>query len=412
MISLSKRKTSVAQTPRATSRANDNGSTTQPCNCVAEITLLNEAIASLRSDLLMHKQTQTACDALRSEQLKYVSSTLNDIKRGISDAVSSLNNSLECINTKVGSIQNICIDNEAVQSKFIAVNSRIESLESFLDTSGVVVVEKLPMAESAPSVTKTVDPLAVFYPSVMESQQIHTDPEVDAIENFLQGKITTSVQTDCTDVDVGVQCDLLTTPPNSVLARPDTRNHSQFVSNVSSRGWRKPVTRHVTFKDIIETIGTKSEPRYKIPTRTTDRSDGHNAGGFIVSPRKHTKRYFVGGFKNRITENDIYKYVSSRGPKVTMVRIFPSKRNKSDVIVRVNVEDNENSSLLESDYFWPEGYTCQPWLSRTQRMTRRKQRPNDYTGRQYNRTLQCNQIQSNFRSYNRYTALDCDIDID
>lgn len=77
------------------------------------------------------------------------------------------------------------------------------------------------MAESAPSVTKTVDPLAVFYPSVVESQQTHTlsiDPEVDAIENFLQGKVTTSVQTECTDVDVGVQCDLLTTPPDSVLA--------------------------------------------------------------------------------------------------------------------------------------------------------------------------------------------------
>jgi len=57
-------------------------------------------------------------------------------------------------------------------------------------------------------------------------------------------------------------------------------------------------------------------------------------------------------------------YVNARGPHVTMIRRFQSKRSPDDVIFRVNVEDNDNVNLVEERGFWPRGVVCKPWLSR------------------------------------------------
>jgi len=80
--------------------------------------------------------------------------------------------------------------------------------------------------------------------------------------------------------------------------------------------------------------------------------------------RKRTRRYYVGGFKHSITEDKIAQYISRRGPKVTKVVIFRN-RNKP-IVIRVNVEDDSNAQLLCTEYFWPNGVICRPWLSRAQ----------------------------------------------
>ncbi len=66
------------------------------------------------------------------------------------------------------------------------------------------------------------------------------------------------------------------------------------------------------------------------------------------------KRYYIGGFKTSITEDKIYRYVTKRGPSVTMVRIFKSKRNYGTVTIRLNVESNDKCCLLENEASGPD----------------------------------------------------------
>ena len=44
----------------------------------------------------------------------------------------------------------------------------------------------------------------------------------------------------------------------------------------------------------------------------------------------------------------IEKYARRRGVKVSWVRIWPSKRDLDSVVVRLNVEDNQNALRLNS----------------------------------------------------------------
>ena len=64
-----------------------------------------------------------------------------------------------------------------------------------------------------------------------------------------------------------------------------------------------------------------------------------------------------------MNSNMIYNYVTRRGPKVTKVNIFPSRRANDEVTIQINVEANSDSSLLEERGFWPRGIVCKHWLS-------------------------------------------------
>ena len=44
-----------------------------------------------------------------------------------------------------------------------------------------------------------------------------------------------------------------------------------------------------------------------------------------------------------------------------------SKRNKRDVVIRLNIEDNGSADLVETPTFWPRGVRCRPWLDRNER---------------------------------------------
>ena len=79
--------------------------------------------------------------------------------------------------------------------------------------------------------------------------------------------------------------------------------------------------------------------------------------------RKRPKSFYIGGFRNSIDENKIYRYVSRRGPKISKVSVYRSKAHDAAVI-RLNVEDDLNVSLLNDPLFWPEGVVCRPWVSR------------------------------------------------
>ncbi|WAR27239.1 hypothetical protein MAR_012943 [Mya arenaria] len=83
---------------------------------------------------------------------------------------------------------------------------------------------------------------------------------------------------------------------------------------------------------------------------------------FSQNVSKRTKRFFVGGFGPSITENKLEKYIRKRGPKVS--RIVLNKTRYGNVIIRVNVEDDDNASYMTDDpCFWPSDVTCRPWVS-------------------------------------------------
>ena len=49
---------------------------------------------------------------------------------------------------------------------------------------------------------------------------------------------------------------------------------------------------------------------------------------------------------------------------MTWLRIWSSKCNPNNVIIRINVEDNEYADRLTSPHFWPRGVRCRPWVDR------------------------------------------------
>jgi hypothetical protein len=79
-----------------------------------------------------------------------------------------------------------------------------------------------------------------------------------------------------------------------------------------------------------------------------------------------TKRYFVGGFNKSVSIKYLTNFVTSRGATVTMIRKFPMRKSRNKVIVRLNVEANENADLVLDPGFWPKGITCETWMSRAE----------------------------------------------
>jgi hypothetical protein len=84
---------------------------------------------------------------------------------------------------------------------------------------------------------------------------------------------------------------------------------------------------------------------------------------YVIMLENGRKAFTSGGFRNSITENKVFRYVNTRGPKITKVSVF--KSNKYDAaVVRLNVEDDMNVALLDDPLFWPEGVVCRPWVSK------------------------------------------------
>ena len=85
---------------------------------------------------------------------------------------------------------------------------------------------------------------------------------------------------------------------------------------------------------------------------------------------RRVKRFYVGGFNNSITTDKLCSYEQKRGVTVTWVTIFPIKQSNR-VLIRLNVEDNDNSDYVLDNHFWPRFVVCKPWLSRGSRERRR-----------------------------------------
>ena len=132
---------------------------------------------------------------------------------------------------------------------------------------------------------------------------------------------------------------------------------------------------------------------------------------FVRFVKKRAKRYYLGGFMPTVTRQDIAKYVRKRGPTVTWISIWRSKRNRNNVIIRLNVEDNDRAELLESSSFWPLGVTCRPWRDRNDRTDRSANR-RATSGYRCNESRRSTYGRSDIDDYNPYSPLRDGINLD
>lgn len=166
----------------------------------------------------------------------------------------------------------------------------------------------------------------------------------------------------------------------------------------------------VTFAQIIADIGTPKDPRRNgipvhISSRHAQNLDLQYSDEFCVS-KKRPKRFFISGYKDSITESQIAAYVNWRGPRVTFVTIFPSRKSSGFVIVRLNLEADENCHLVEHPGFWPDNVYCKPWLSSgvLQRRRSNHMRPT-YKSHDWTSSTTADTEYRSYYNYNMYSQL-------
>ena len=162
-------------------------------------------------------------------------------------------------------------------------------------------------------------------------------------------------------------------------------------------------------------IEAKSNTETPLAADSPPQTDSDN-DDFSQYVRRRTRRFFVGGFEPHVTENRIAAYVRSKGPTITKVSIFRNQRRKTTV-VRVNVEDDEYAERLLFTDFWPRGITCRPWLSQGQYSNRMAARTDAYTNKNPRHSTGSKKWddynpENDVCDYNRYDALDSDVDVD
>ena len=154
-----------------------------------------------------------------------------------------------------------------------------------------------------------------------------------------------------------------------------TRNTNQEHSD-GTRSGRPIVTRvtrpYVRAKIINEPSENTITEHINGSSRGRDDDSDHddeNDDDFEQYVKKKAKRFYLGGFLISVTRQVIAKYVKkrARGIKVTRIRIWKSRRNPNSVVIRLNVEDNDQAKLLERRSFWPRGVTCRPWRDNNER---------------------------------------------
>ena len=169
-----------------------------------------------------------------------------------------------------------------------------------------------------------------------------------------------------------------------------TRNSNQEHSDgtLSGRPIDTRVTRpYVRAKIINEPSENPITEHINGSSRGRDDDSDHNDeddDDFEQYVKKRAKRFYLGGFLPSVTRQVIAKYIKkrARGIKVTWIRIWKSRRNPNSVVIRLNVEDNDQAKLLERRSFWPRGVTCRPWRDNNERDDRYSRRAHtlDYRG--------------------------------
>jgi len=365
------------------------------CQCSHDLSAVQDTVSGLQSEILLLKQQFVAVEAKRTEQ----SRSLNDIMLGIKTDLKSMfdnvvgnlddchsqvrdyvEHELSSIDDKIERIATSVFDNKFAQDNRNQIYAGVTDIplipQPAMVDAPVIAMEPnctfgnalIPPHDSLPANARTQIDHSFPLDGDAPLMGVGTDPAKDQC-----GDSTRVIRVQVRDQATQTYDAAYWPCPASKLSSRDTGdtvtpNVTPNVANKSNHS--------VTFAEIISKIGTPSAPRVNgIPVRVTERSDSDSSqiqddhistanDDFSVHVRKRSKRFFIGGFKDTMTIQNMNAYVTDRGPRVTMIRRFQSKRSQDDVIFRVNVEINDDVYLVEERGFWPRGVVCKPWLSR------------------------------------------------
>lgn len=435
MISTSKRRTlsQVCNTDN-TQQSDYTCNSRNGCKCRNEVVLLRDTVSSIQAEMLLLKQSVNASNQLRSDQVKAISDTVQSIKSDVTRYAKEFGELVERVSSSTGGDFRVI-----VKTLSETLDQRISSIEKFLDGENIHVVSVAPDRNGGiflpncgcvlpncgcvrqPELTNPVCNDAevekqnlfgnVRIPATSTNSNRLIDIDVSELEQFLLGD-EGSVRR-----DAGSQKE----PNKTAFATPDCRSgalrqpsqHKLKECDSTNEGY---VRIERVGKDIV--CADKGKP---IPVRVTTRSSGTQTDDYVdfsvasERVRRRSKRFYVGGYDETVTTDYVSRFVSKKGPKVTLVRIFPSRKDNK-VTIRLNVEADSNADLVLQRGFWPRGVICRPWMSRavlrrrrdSARNSVREERDDGYR-RRY-RTERPRNTLDNIETYNRYTTLDGEVD--
>lgn len=181
------------------------------------------------------------------------------------------------------------------------------------------------------------------------------------------------------------QCQDRSKPIETLITK---RNKTSFGNSDAFYSERSQMETNDINSTRIEMKPTKSRPdespaTNRIPVHMTNDANmvsiRENAEFHGIS-RKRVDRYFVSGIRKDSTEEGMRSYLEDNKVRVTFVRFFDSYRqNVSSYSAQLNVR-HEDSHILFSHKFWPDGMRIRRWIPKSKFYNRERYSGYDQNG--------------------------------
>ena len=385
-----------------------------------EIKVLTESVNSLKADMLKMKQSHLAVETTRSKQIDTLKSTVLGLKADITTlsnvvckAVTDIKLSAERIESEKSlGVTNLKSEMRLMKGSLASIEDSVFNLQTQVASGKTTVSysgktnrkdkschKSGNLGQSVISLsagTSATDSDSSKRRNINSETLIGTNLDRSFTAELI-GQVPEQQQSGSSGEhspalpnEPGGETDIVTHRTADVEGHPNqpgsenVRSHHGFRSemNMHNTVHTPNVLEHdsglSSYRDVVSSTGSSSnfqnDTGQSISTRITRNAGCDNSCGNYERPeddeddfeqfvKKKAKRFYLGGFKPSITRQRIENYVNKRGPTVTWVRIWNSKRRPNNVIIRINVEDNDRAKLLESERFWPRGVTCRPWVN-------------------------------------------------
>lgn len=396
----------------------------------AEIKVLTDSVNGLKADLLKMKQSQIATETSRSKQIETLKSTVLSMKSdltALSGTVTRAVTNIKLCAERIESEKSLGVTN--LKSEFRLMKDRLASLEDSVFNIQTRATFGWSAASQPGKASRKVKSCQLSGNLGRSGAGNSSSPSVAGSGQITDTELTNeghSGETSVSIPDSGYTAEVLEQGSKQRLSTGfgekssyvpstsggetniDELGESALVANFNTE--REPMTENLpqqkaraesnthinvqtpceteklSYRDVVASktnqrndtdIGGYIETRVTRSTgssshNTRDNIDMDEDEDFVQFVKKRVKRYYLGGFKPSITRQRIEHYVTKRGPTVTWVRIWNSKRRPDNVIIRLNVEDNDQARLLDSRSFWPKGVICRPWINGGNRYTSSK----------------------------------------
>lgn len=408
--------------------------TPEKCQCATELSILKDTIASIQASVLLLKQSVHASEMMRTQQINQIKSTHLGIKSDIVECTRTVHNVTSSAVQGMGNIS------RQAMSRVTELEDRIRLIEVYLETKTYTTPQRpgycgpYPLRYDAPYMAKRISNVDVS--PTMNSKAAMTSyslsPSSVCGGTPLQTCAATplerrpDVDRRSTPLSTGAEPPLQmhadadghlpppqrrTSPP---LERcPDNRGHfappqtraapslerrpdidGRFPPLLTSAA--PPVERRPDGQSKAFEIPAMSEehsppipsrtPSY-IPTRISSRQcksvDGDawcNEEFHLVQSRR-VERFCLLGLSSRLNTRLLREEVESHGLSVKSVRVFPLRRNRRQVLVKLTLVAYGDTGIVLSNEFWPEYVTCFPWKPRESRIQHNRDRVGEPAGR-------------------------------